>query len=605
MHFPMETFCKYRMPNQWSVGIRFRIVWAILVVLLLQSHSLLWANVRYVSDVVTSPTPLPAFPLDDGSDLAGQEVLIGNTGLGGIFIDAAPALDNPPDFVVPPVDSDKGNIGVTVDGVGRVELTDGNWNLLSTDPDALVVGDAGFGLLDLFTSSLIDVEGGTIVGKAATGQGQVTINTIASRLQTGPLTVGEEGVGSVDVSFTGSIVSTTSILGNMPGSSGTVTLNDTSRWDLRGPLSVGTAGTPSAHGFLNINDQALLQARSVSGDNAVKIAPEGFINMSGGTIRQLDIDASGSSVVALPILNGGVIRGDGFINAAIDITPTGELRNAALTANLRERLLVSGVVTNDGTIESLGGEMEFESVVTNNLELIARDAVMRFPNGLINNGITILGGETTIHGDVDSSGGGLVTLLPNSEIAVASDFILSSTGVSLIAAIGDSNSTLTVAGMATLDGLLSLNYTGSPSQPGDSYDILFATGGINGMFANSGSRATADGRLWDITTGANVLTVTATALATAPLTTDFNGDGFVDALDLLIWENNYPIGSGALQTMGDADGDGDVDGADFLKIQMDLGGPPTPLVATATAVPEPSSLLLVLSAVALGFRRRV
>ena len=83
---------------------------------------------------------------------------------------------------------------------------------------------------------------------------------------------------------------------------------------------------------------------------------------------------------------------------------------------------------------------------------------------------------------------------------------------------------------------------------------------------------------------------------------DFNGDGIVDSQDLAIWEMNYPIGSGAMQTMGDADGDGDVDGFDFLKIQRDFGIIPVPPLA---AVPEPSALLLALSALAFGFRRRV
>lgn len=62
--------------------------------------------------------------------------------------------------------------------------------------------------------------------------------------------------------------------------------------------------------------------------------------------------------------------------------------------------------------------------------------------------------------------------------------------------------------------------------------------------------------------------------------TDFNRDGVVSGADLAVWSANY----GALNAtgpMGDADGDQDVDGHDFLAWQRTLGsGPP------AQAVPE-------------------
>src|SRR5690606_21232083 len=45
---------------------------------------------------------------------------------------------------------------------------------------------------------------------------------------------------------------------------------------------------------------------------------------------------------------------------------------------------------------------------------------------------------------------------------------------------------------------------------------------------------------------------------------DFNGDGGVDGADFVIWQTNFPNNSGvATLNMGDANGDGNVDGADF------------------------------------------
>jgi hypothetical protein len=63
--------------------------------------------------------------------------------------------------------------------------------------------------------------------------------------------------------------------------------------------------------------------------------------------------------------------------------------------------------------------------------------------------------------------------------------------------------------------------------------------------------------------------VTVTVLAAG----DFNGDGKVDGLDFLIWQSNYPnFVGGATPDGGDANGDGKVDGVDFLIWQANYHG---------------------------------
>jgi hypothetical protein len=79
---------------------------------------------------------------------------------------------------------------------------------------------------------------------------------------------------------------------------------------------------------------------------------------------------------------------------------------------------------------------------------------------------------------------------------------------------------------------------------------------------------------------------------------DFDGDGDVDAFDLLIWQNGY--GTGTTFWEGDAELDGDVDAFDLLIWQNNYGAGPA-------AVPEPSAILLLATgalAVALLVRRR-
>jgi hypothetical protein len=68
---------------------------------------------------------------------------------------------------------------------------------------------------------------------------------------------------------------------------------------------------------------------------------------------------------------------------------------------------------------------------------------------------------------------------------------------------------------------------------------------------------------------------------------DFNGDGAIDASDLLIWRSKFgPQGD------SDADFDGDADGGDFLAWQRGLSiGPPT--AGAGTSVPEPSAHTMI------------
>ena len=92
------------------------------------------------------------------------------------------------------------------------------------------------------------------------------------------------------------------------------------------------------------------------------------------------------------------------------------------------------------------------------------------------------------------------------------------------------------------------------------------------------------------TDAANDFFFTLTALPTPDYTADFNEDGYVDALDLAVWKNNFGRTFSARPQHGDTDGDFDVDGDDFLAWQREYTGPSGPV--SQAAVPEPSALLL-------------
>ncbi len=77
-----------------------------------------------------------------------------------------------------------------------------------------------------------------------------------------------------------------------------------------------------------------------------------------------------------------------------------------------------------------------------------------------------------------------------------------------------------------------------------------------------------------------------------PIPGDFNGDGFVDDVDLPFWEAGFGLTSGASALDGDADGDEDVDGNDFLGWQRGIAFQP---LAAANSVPEPTGFFLLVA----------
>ncbi len=79
------------------------------------------------------------------------------------------------------------------------------------------------------------------------------------------------------------------------------------------------------------------------------------------------------------------------------------------------------------------------------------------------------------------------------------------------------------------------------------------------------------------------------------LDADFDSDCDTDADDLATWQANYGAfgTAGTLKEMGDADNDGDVDGADFLELQIEFGVG-VDAIQPVRSVPEATSLSLLL-----------
>jgi hypothetical protein len=201
----------------------------------------------------------------------------------------------------------------------------------------------------------------------------------------------------------------------------------------------------------------------------------------------------------------------------------------------------------------------------------------------------------------------LETLVFDGFDITSSDAALSIAGFTPIT--GGTGSWLTDANGTT--GLSQVNFTGARTlSPGQEVSIgdISATNFLTDAAKN----------------GLSMNFILAEGLVSSAPTTDYNGNGVVDAADYTIWRDNLGD-TGATQAQGDGDGDGNITQADYdlWKSQFGLTGVAAPETtfrtgsvvfdatlgsgggALAMAVPEPSAGLLLIAGVgSLLFTRR-
>jgi T5SS/PEP-CTERM-associated repeat protein len=348
------------------------------------------------------------------------------------------------------------------------------------------------------------------------------------------------------------------------------------------------------------------------------------------------------------LINDGTIRGEGRLVGVLTNNAGGRVEVVS-----GERMVLEDGAVNSGHLSVIGGELQSDATVTNSAStglLSARDAILRFGGGVTNNGgIAFSNGTVDVYGDIDQNVGGRITI-SNGGVANFYDDVTIAPGAAGVqaAAVGSAVSrvvffgaynggvtgggdafiegdhrpgdspavvsfsgnvaygvfstleielgglnkgaeydSVAVAGEASLFGTLDLQLmNGFTPVMGDMFEILTASESLNGTFANVLMPSLPTELDWvvDYRDKSILLFVFTTA--------DFNDDGMVDGDDLAIWQSAFGIND-----LADADGDGDSDGADFLIWQRYVGSTiPLGAGAVNTAVPEPSSLLLLVVA---------
>jgi len=505
----------------------------------------------------------------------------------------------------------------------------------------MLIGPAGTGLLTIREGAQVDARNGAALGAVNSSGGVGVIGGGMGGIPTLSDTRGGQGIVTVDG------------LG--------------STWRIAGGLSVGVFAeddineytAEDGRGEITVSNDGLISILGEDEDDRMVIGRFGRVQLEEGRI-----------VLEADVVSDGVIRGNGRIDAShFRNRRLGQVRvsqgekllvvSNAATASPQSDEIGAYFMANEGLIEVVGGEIEFQRLQQNPGDafrnrvapatmalpeqrgvILGQNAIMRFQSGLNNEGVlAFTAGDNIIGGDVVNAAGAVTTLSGNSNttfennltnngvldlapdgsivtLTVLGDFI-GTVSAALNVTLGGgptgaAQSLLAVAGDITLGGELrvALSTVGAnpiDPMPGDEFEIISGASGLSGAFNLLDLPALANaGWNWFIDTTDS--DVTLVVLDIVPIGGDFNGDGIVDVLDLAIWQGNFGLTMGATGVLGDADGDGDVDGADYLIWLGQVGGAgaaPAAITLAVTAVPEPSSLLLAIGGLAaLGLTRR-
>ena len=560
---------------------------------------------------------------------------------------------------------DEGRIGdgsssigiVTVDGVGSTWTNGGD----------LSIGCYGNGVLDISDGGAVSVAGDTWVTRRSGASGEIhfdggTLTTgglyCALDDLTGTGTIHTDGlVTDVDLVFdTTHGLNQTFTLNQNPGQDITVDLNvDSSRYMGAGYTDTGTMSisdgvvVPSSYGYIGykpdsngtvtVNGLGSSWTNSrwfyvgyfgrgtlnITGGGAVS-NDAGFIGYESGSTGTVTVDGTDSTWTSSSLYVG--YSGSGAIN----ITGGGAVSNGYGFIGCESGSTGTVTVDGIGSIWTNAGSLHVGRSGNGTLHITGGGAVSNI-RGLIGSGASSTGTVT-----VDGPGS---TWTNSSDLTVGW--------------YGSGTLNITDGGLVSVGGDLTIDVDTN----GDAF-IYMATGGMLALASDEyGDDSLGDFldlvdgndaiRYWDFSqqdwapiTGATYgddytieyLTTGSLAgytLLTVGITGDFDGDGDVDGADYLAWqrgETPNPLNASELTGWennfgfpfeGDFDTDGDVDGADFLAWQR--GQSPDPLSAedlalwqnqfnsgaaapATTAVPEPTSLVLAVLGMLAAMRFR-
>jgi autotransporter-associated beta strand protein len=222
---------------------------------------------------------------------------------------------------------------------------------------------------------------------------------------------------------------------------------------------------------------------------------------------------------------------------------------------------------------------------------------------IVNSGGTLNGTGTIVGGVTINSGGVFAPGLSPGTITIGG--LTMSSGAALnfeLGATARDRIVLTNNGTISLGGVLNLSlFDGFTPSLGQTFPLFEGSiGSIAGGFSAINAPVF-NGLTFTPIQNANTLLLQVVESTT--LAADFNFDGTVSSGDLATWRSNFAASGSATHAQGDADGDADVDGTDFLVWQRQLGLA-APVHPVQASVPEPGTGILLPTAATWLLTRR-
>lgn len=477
--------------------------------------------------------------------------------------------------------------GGTINGVG----------ILAADND---IGLRGFGTIN----TQIDFDGSASL---YADDGTLAIN--GAILDANTLVALSDGVINVANAWNNNVVGAISLFGGELAG-GAVT-NDT-------VLGIGGNGLVSARVINNSrlrgHSGGTLIVQTAGNDNDWDGAGAGRIVADGADVEIRDIGPAFAFTGDVEVMTGRRVFANGF---ALDFNVGSELTITAGTYESTSSTDIGGTVTvNAGAASTIkvanNSFLTFEagSATSLNGDLRLLNNNIIFKSGAIFSGVGALTVPDGSHAVIDA--GATVNALyvnqgalrvANSEgigVATVKDYVQSATGdlfVELTGTLPNQFDRIQVTGVAQIAGYLNVDIDGAfvPAL-GNTFDIISTAFGVSGAFDYMDVSGMPAGLAFKINYLPNAVRLQ--VVAKPIFSADFDDDGDVDPTDLAIWKGAYH-----LNQLGDADGDNDSDGFDFLLWQQQAGSHPA--VAAQAAVPEPdTALLIVVAAIASGIAKR-
>jgi hypothetical protein len=520
---------------------------------------------------------------------------------------------------------------------GLIDATGGNYGLRlsagSSVNQGVMQASGGIGKLRLVSGTIDNTAG--VIQALNSGEVQLMGGTILGGLLqasgNGKFSVPNSSIGTLQGTITNNalfqVVATGNETAKLQIGPNTI-LGGTGRIAL-GDNSLSSIGSTSSNTLTN-NSGHTIQGGGNLGSNQIEIINKGIIDATGSSYgMRIDPNVGGftnegtlqTSGAGKLFLSSGGFTNSGLLQASggtIELAATAALHNTGvLKSNPGTTITVAGTYTDTAAAQVVNhGTLRFTPFGTSTVNASFTDSA----TGLVfvDSFVTLETAPLLIHGKI----GGLGTIATNVEIAsggglspglttgtLTTENLNFGTGAIYIWDVSASgsdrvqvNGNLDFGATATL----TVNFAGGSLPAVGNYLLFEATGTIDAL-PNWTIQLPANWSSQGIEiVGSQVLLKHLIAVAEpTPLPTggDFDGDGDIDGADFVVWQSNFPATSGHTLNTGDADGDGDVDGADFVVWQTNF--PYTPPEPGTVTVPEPkAALLATIGLGGIAMRRR-